>query len=159
MDRLSTCVSDMQQCIITHYPCLPVFWITRCLVKSVKKTKQRGGIWYPYHIILYIKITKMESDERAQRKWCNALKLTEYDSFKANRSTVWVQHERAKRAKTPCTPPTLSLAPYTLLSFSLLWVRWWMCMSISVSINSMVQGWRCQGWGGMRSFTLSLSLS
>lgn len=159
MDRLSTCVPDMQ-----HYPCLPLFWIARCLVKSEKQSnkKMRGGIWYPYHIYIYIyKITKMESDERAQRKWRNALKLTEYDSFKANsiQSTVWVQHQRAKRAKTPCTPPTLSLAPYTLLSFSLLWVRWWMCMSISVSINSLVQGWRCQGWGGMRSFTLSLTLS
>lgn len=156
MDRLSTCVSDMQQCIITHYPCLPLFWIARCLVKSEKQSNKKWGVVYDtptIYICIYI-------DNKNGKWWKSTKKMTQC-SFKANsiESTVWVQHQRAKRAKTPCTPPTLSLAPYTLLSFSLLWVRWWMCMSISVSINSLVQGWRCQGWGGMRSFTLSLTLS
>lgn len=38
----------------------------------------------------------MESDERAQRKWRNALKLTEYDSFKANSIQSTPESEESK---------------------------------------------------------------
>lgn len=34
-----------------------------------------------------------------------------------------------------------------------------MCVSVSVPINSIEQGCRCQSWGEMRSLTLSLSPS
>lgn len=43
--------------------------------------------------------------------------------------------------------------------FSLQCVRWWMCASVSVPINSMEQCWKYQSYIGMKSISLSLSHS
>lgn len=62
----------------------------------------------------------MESDERAQRKWCNALKLTEYDSFKGNSVLYKLYREKQESCDSlhslPVSP--FSSIPSSLVLFA-----------------------------------------